>query len=73
MSLFTLSVNDAGCCLWWGWGGGGGGRRLLPLSGLQLIDKGLLRWTNLLIREWIVGERDMSFSRILHMTCVDGD
>ena len=25
------------------------------------------------VRDWIVGERDMSFSRILYMTCVDGD
>ena len=25
------------------------------------------------IRDWIVGEADMSFSRILYMTCVDGD
>ena len=24
------------------------------------------------VREWIVGERDMSCSRILYMTCVDG-
>ena len=24
------------------------------------------------VRESIVGERDMSFSRILYMTCVDG-
>ena len=25
------------------------------------------------VREWIAGERDMSFSRILYLTCVDGD
>ena len=25
------------------------------------------------VRDWIVGERDMSFSRILYITCVDGD
>ena len=25
------------------------------------------------VRDWIVGEIDMSFSRILYMTCVDGD
>ena len=25
------------------------------------------------VRDWIVGERHMSFSRILYMTCVDGD
>ena len=24
------------------------------------------------VREWIVGERDMSFSRILYMICVNG-
>ena len=24
------------------------------------------------VGEWIVGERDTSFSRILYMTCVDG-
>ena len=24
------------------------------------------------VRDWIVGERDMSFSRILYITCVDG-
>ena len=24
------------------------------------------------VRDWIVGERDMSFSRILYMTCVNG-
>ena len=25
------------------------------------------------VRDWIVGERDMSFSQIVYMTCVDGD
>ena len=25
------------------------------------------------VRDWIIGERDMSFSRILYTTCVDGD
>ena len=25
------------------------------------------------VRDWIVGERDVSFSQILYMTCVDGD
>ena len=25
------------------------------------------------VRDWIVGERDMSFSRITYMTCVNGD
>ena len=25
------------------------------------------------VREWIVGERDTSFSRILYVICVDGD
>ena len=25
------------------------------------------------VTDWIVGERDMSFSRILYMICVDGD
>ena len=25
------------------------------------------------VRDWIVGKRDVSFSRILYMTCVDGD
>ena len=24
------------------------------------------------VRDWIVGERDMLFSRILYMTCVNG-
>ena len=24
------------------------------------------------VRDWIVGERDMSFSRILYMICVNG-
>ena len=25
------------------------------------------------VRDWIVGEKDMSLSQILYMTCVDGD
>ena len=25
------------------------------------------------VRDWIVGERDISFSRILYMTCVNGE
>ena len=25
------------------------------------------------VRDWIGGERDMSFSRIVYMTCVNGD
>ena len=25
------------------------------------------------VRDWIVGERDMSFSRILYKICVNGD
>ena len=25
------------------------------------------------VRDWIVGQRDMSFPRILHMICVNGD
>ena len=25
------------------------------------------------VRDWIAGESDMSFSRLLYMTCVNGD
>ena len=44
-------------------------------SGVNIVNRPLIeaKMKGCQVREWIVGERDMSFSRILDMTCVDGE
>ena len=44
--------------------------RGVNIDNRPLIEAKMKGWR---VRDWIVGERDMSFSRILYMTCVDGD
>jgi len=48
MSLFTISVNDAGCCLGLGWlCGWVGGRRLLPIVRVKIYWQGVAKVDNL--------------------------
>ena len=45
------------------------------LTGVNIGNRPLIegKMKGCQVRDWIVGERDKSSSRILYMTCVDGD